>query len=63
VNGTAGRLLVAEVRAQDSARQNLVQLADYVTGVRHWLEDGRRGAGEYTWLLRAHAGRFVRERL
>lgn len=63
MNGEAGRIVLAEVRAQDSARHNLVQLADYVTGIQRRREEKRRGAGEYSLILAAREGPCVRERL
>lgn len=63
VNGESGSIVLADVRAQDSVRHNLIQLADYVAGVRHWLEQGRQGAPAYAELLRAREGPSVRERL
>lgn len=56
VNRISGRPLLSEVRPQDSARNNLVQLADYVTGVRSWWEQGKSGADDYRRLLREREG-------
>jgi len=38
-----------------------VQLADYVTGVRHWLEQGKRGAAADPRLLRPREAAALRE--
>jgi hypothetical protein len=58
VNGRAGKAHLTEVRAQESARYNLLQLADYVTGVASWWHSGKRGAEEYRRLLTAREGGY-----
>lgn len=47
VNGLQGRTAVASVRVQDSRRNHLLQLADYVTGVTSWSAQGKPGADRY----------------
>ncbi len=55
-----GRAVLADVRMQDSARHNLIQLADYITGVTSWHEQKKRGGEEYYHLLRARRGKLWR---
>ena len=63
VNDQMGRSLLREVRAQDSVRNNLVQLADYVTGVARWHAEGRRGSAAYRSLIVLNEGRIRRDRV
>ena len=60
VNGQMGQDALAEVRVQDSARNDLLQLAHYATGVASWLARAKRGAEHYRRLLHAREG-AVRE--
>jgi hypothetical protein len=62
VNQTLQRIALSRVRARQSTSEHLLQLADYVTGVRRWLEEGRRGADDYRQRLRAREGQFIRVR-
>lgn len=63
VNRTLGRPVLARVRASKSHTDNLVQLADYVTGVQRLIAEGKRGAEQYQGAIAAHAGHIVRERV
>jgi len=53
VNIEQSREALLSVRLLDSARTPLLQLADYVTGVTSWQEQGKPGAEGYHRLLQA----------
>jgi hypothetical protein len=58
VYGSASRPLLAHVEVQDSARNDLVQLADYAAGVAaRWARE-KRGADDYRALLRTREGTY-----
>lgn len=62
VNAAAGREVLSKIKVQDSARNSLLQLADYVAGVvgRSAREDAKPGTEAYARLLRAQKGEVWR---
>lgn len=56
VNGEQDRIAVATVRVQDSRRNDLLQLADYVTGVTSWSAQGKLGADRYREFIQHREG-------
>lgn len=58
VNATAARKVLNKATAQKSSANNLIQLADYVAGIRRALVEGKPGAEEYRRLLEKREGRF-----
>ncbi len=60
VNRKAGRRALAEVRAQESSRNTLNQLADYATGVASWWAQDKPGGAAYRRLLHAGEGKYLR---
>lgn len=60
VNLGANRFALSEVRMQVSARNNLIQLADYIAGVRRYSAEDNRDAAEYCRILTKREGRIDR---
>ncbi len=58
VNGGSARTVLKSVRAQRSSANNLIQLADYIAGVRRAFAEGKAGAEEYRRMLQRREGRF-----
>lgn len=63
VNQTANRRVLNDATAQRSSANNLIQVADYVAGIRAALAEHKPGAEEYRRMIERREGRFDRWRV